>query len=180
VAGMSGLLAGETITSDPDGSYAFRELQHHPLPFRGRGALPIMIGGGGEKKTLRTVARYAQGWNVGGSLEKLAHKADVLRGHCEAVGRDPLDIEHTMVRFVIIRDDPDEARRVLQASLDANGSSHEVDPELDFLGGEEQIAEQWRRYVELGFTHLIVDIPSPFDHETIERLPRLRELVAVG
>ena len=104
----------------------------------------------------------------------------MLRGHCQDVGRDPLEIEHTLVRFAVIRDDAEEARRVLQAGLDANGSSHQIDPDLDFYGSEEQIAAQWRRYVDLGFTHLIVDIPSPFDHETIERLPRLREIVAGG
>ena len=180
VSGMRALLAGETVTSAPDGRYAFDALEHHPLPFRGAGTLPIMIGGGGEKKTLRTVARYARGWNINGDLETVAHKAQVLRRHCEAVGRDPLEIEHTLVHFCVLRDDPEEARRVLQACLDANGSRHVIDPEHDFFGTEEQVAEQWRRYVDLGFTHLIVDIPSPFDHETIERLPRLRELVSAG
>ena len=47
-----------------------------------------MIGGSGEKKTLRTVARHADLWNAMGTPEELAHKVDVLRGHCEAVGRD--------------------------------------------------------------------------------------------
>ena len=177
VAGMSDVFAGKTVSSAPEGHYDFRELQHHPLPFRGAGSLPIMIGGGGEKKTLRTVARYAQGWNINGDLPTVTRKVDVLRGHCAAVGRDPLEIEHTLVHFCVLRDDADEARRVLQAALDANGSRHVIDPEQDFLGPEERVAEQWRRYLDLGFTHLIVDIPSPFDHETIERLPRLRDLL---
>jgi len=174
------VLAGERVTSTAGGRYAFHELEHQPLPYRGAGTLPLMIGGGGEKKTLRTVARYAQGWNIDGSLEQLAHKVEVLRGHCQAVGRDPLEIEHTMVRLVVLRDDPDEAARVLAASLAHNGEPREVDPELDFVGSEEQVAEQWRHYVELGFTHLVVDLPAPFDHQTIERLPRLRELVTRG
>lgn len=178
VAGMSQLLAGKVISSEENGHYRFQQLEHHPLPYRGAGSLPIMIGGGGEKKTLRTVARYAHGWNINGDVETAAHKAEVLRGHCQAVGRDPLEIEHTLVHFCVLRDDIDEARRVLQAGLDANGSDHVIDPAHDFFGSEEQVAEQWRRYVELGFTHLIVDIPAPFDHETIERLPRLRELMA--
>ena len=180
VSGISRVLAGETITSEPGGRYAFSALEHHPLPYDGPGMLPLMIGGGGEKKTLRTVARHAQGWNVGGSHEKLARKVEILRGHCDAVGRDPLEIEHTMVGLAVLRDDRDEAARALQAALDHNGSPHTVDPELDFVGTEEQVAEQWRRFVDLGFTHLVVDIPAPFDRETIERLPRLRELVASG
>ncbi len=180
VSGISRVLAGETATSEPGGRYGFSQLEHHPLPYLGAGRLPLMIGGGGERKTLRTVARHAQGWNVGGTYDKLARKVEVLRGHCDAVGRDPLEIEHTMVGLLVLRDDADEAARVLQAGLDANGSEHVVDPEVDFVGSEEHVAEQWRRFLDLGFTHLVVDLPAPFDRETIERLPRLRELVAEG
>ncbi len=57
---------------------------------------PILIGGGGEKKTLRLVAQYAQACNLFNSPD-LEHKLDVLRGHCEAVGRDYDDIEKTVM-----------------------------------------------------------------------------------
>jgi F420-dependent oxidoreductase-like protein len=54
---------------------------------------PIVIGGNGEKRTLRTTAKYAQHWNfVGGTAETFAQKRDVLYAHCEAVGRDPKEI----------------------------------------------------------------------------------------
>ncbi len=82
--------------------------------------------------------------------------------------------------FAVLRDDRDEAARVLTEQLANNGKAHEVDLAVDFLGSEEQVAAQWRASLELGFTHLIVDLPSPFDRETVERLPRLRELVANG
>ncbi len=172
------VLAGENITSAPAERYAFAGLEHHPLPIRGAGTLPLMIGGSGEKKTLRTVAEYAQGWNAGGSIETLSHKVEVLRRHCDASGRDPLEIEFTTVRFLVLRDDPAAAAAVLQTGLDHNGSTHVIDPGIDFLGNEEQVAAQWRRYLDIGFTHVIVDLPSPFDAETIERLPRLRERLA--
>ena len=180
VSAITRVLAGEVVTSEPDGRYRFEALEHHPLPYHGAGRLPLMIGGGGEKKTLRTVARYAQGWNVGGTVEKMERKTGILREHCAAVGRDPLEIEHTLVAFAVLRDDADEAARVLQERLDANGSDHVIDPALDFLGSEEQVAAQWRRYLELGFTHIVVDLPAPVDRETLERLPRLRELVAAS
>ncbi|HEU0235421.1 MAG TPA: LLM class flavin-dependent oxidoreductase, partial [Candidatus Limnocylindrales bacterium] len=80
VGAARALLDGETVTSDGSGRYAFRDLRHAPAPVQRR--LPIMIGGSGEKKTLRTVARYADMWNAMGSVEKLAHKIDVLRDHC--------------------------------------------------------------------------------------------------
>jgi hypothetical protein len=59
-----------------------------------------------------------------------------------------------------------------------NGSRHDPVPGLDFLGAEDDVAETWRPYLDLGFTHVIVDLPAPYDHETVERLPRLRALMA--
>jgi F420-dependent oxidoreductase-like protein len=54
---------------------------------------PIVIGGSGERRTLRTTARYAQHWNfVGGTPEEFARKRDVLHAHCQDVGRDPKEI----------------------------------------------------------------------------------------
>ena len=54
---------------------------------------PIVIGGSGERRTLRTAARYAQHWNVvGGTPEEFARKRDVLHGHCQDIGRDPKEI----------------------------------------------------------------------------------------
>jgi alkanesulfonate monooxygenase SsuD/methylene tetrahydromethanopterin reductase-like flavin-dependent oxidoreductase (luciferase family) len=180
VGAMVRLFAGETVTSGPGGRYDFRDLQLHPLPYRGPGGLPVMIGGEGERKTLRTVARYAQAWNAGGTVEHLRHKLSVLERHCEEVGRDPLEIEFTTNRHVVLRDDRAEAMRVLAEGLAANGSRRRADEEVHFVGDEAEVAAAWRPYLEMGFTHVIVDAPAPFDHETLERLPRLREVVAAG
>ena len=69
---------------------------------------PILIGGGGEKKTLRLVAQYADVWNATTSIaDELAHKIDVLHRHCEAVGRDPADIRLTAALFTNPFDDVD-------------------------------------------------------------------------
>jgi alkanesulfonate monooxygenase len=59
-----------------------------------------MVGGGGERKTLRLVAQYADACNVFGSPEAIARKYSILDGHCEAVGRDPNEIEHTTLQGV--------------------------------------------------------------------------------
>jgi alkanesulfonate monooxygenase SsuD/methylene tetrahydromethanopterin reductase-like flavin-dependent oxidoreductase (luciferase family) len=178
VAAITGLLRGEDVTSPEGGHYRFRDLRQRPLPVRGPGRLPIMIGGGGEKKTLRTVAHYADGWNVSGSLETMKRKVDVLAGHCADVGRDMAEIELTLFPYVCLRDDPQEARAALREHLARHGDDYDPDPEVDFLGPEERVAEMWRPYLDLGFTHVIPDLPAPFDHETIRRLPRLRSLVA--
>ncbi len=63
-----------------------------------RPRVPIMIGGGGEKKTLRLVAQYADATNVFGSPEGIARKYAILAEHCAAVGRDPAEIEHTTLQ----------------------------------------------------------------------------------
>ena len=65
-----------------------------------RPRVPIMIGGGGEQKTLRLVARYADACNVFGGPEKIHHKYEVLRGHCEALGRPFDEIERSTLQNV--------------------------------------------------------------------------------
>ena len=67
-----------------------------------RPRVPIMIGGGGEKKTLRLVAQYADACNVFGSPEGIARKYAILAEHCAAVGRDPAEIEHSTLQNVRI------------------------------------------------------------------------------
>ena len=85
------LLTNET--SDFAGvHYQLKNARCEPKPVQ-RPHPPICIGGTGEKRTLRSVARHAQHWNYpGGPAEDFAHKLDVLRGHCDAVGRDPAEI----------------------------------------------------------------------------------------
>ena len=65
-----------------------------------RPRVPIMIGGGGEKKTLRLVAQYADATNVFGSPEGIARKYAILAEHCAAVGRDPNEIEHSTLQNI--------------------------------------------------------------------------------
>lgn len=67
--------------------------------------LPIMIGGGGEKVTLRITARHAEEWNVWGTVETLVHKMKVLDHHCEREGRDPAAIQRSAVALLVLSDD---------------------------------------------------------------------------
>ena len=112
---------------------------HRPHP-------PILIGGGGEKKTLRLVARYAQACNLFAGPE-LEHKLDVLRGHCEAVGRDYGEIEKTVM-----------------SPIDPGPNGENVD---DLLG-------QLRGFAALGVDHVHSRVP---DVHTITPLEILGERV---
>jgi alkanesulfonate monooxygenase SsuD/methylene tetrahydromethanopterin reductase-like flavin-dependent oxidoreductase (luciferase family) len=169
------LLAGETVTHNGP-HYHTRELKLNPPPLQDR--LPIFIGGQGETKTLRAVAKYADIWNAGwnASVDQLRHLDEVLVGHAESVGRDPSTIERsTNLWPLIIRDDPREARRVFEAVVVHNQASYQNDVEKFvganlYFGSPAEIAERLRTIRDLGFCHFIAHLFSPYDRETIERL----------
>ena len=169
VGAIRQLLDGETITSEPGGRYEFNDLRHHPLPIQQH--MPIMIGGSGEKKTLRSVAKYADLWNAMGTPEFLAHKVEVLRGHCDAVGRDINEIEFTLGVKLTIRDDKSEAERVRAAAMEHNKTPRaDLEDDTTFWeGSPEEIADRLRPYVDLGFRTVISEQPAPYDVETLER-----------
>lgn len=178
VAACRTLLDGGTVTSEPGAHYAFRELRHQPLPLQAH--LPIMIGGSGERKTLRTVARYADMWNAMGPLDVMARKVEVLRAHCADVGRDPADIEFTLGVKLTIRDSAAEAERVWKAAMEHNRTplGDVVDDQTFWNGTPEQLAQRLAPYVDLGFRTVISEQPAPYDAETIERfIGELKPLV---
>jgi F420-dependent oxidoreductase-like protein len=91
----------QQMWSDDNGPYAGR---HYRLDETICSPMPVstprprvLIGGGGERKTLRLVAQYADACNLFGGPEEIAHKLDVLRRHCDSVGRDPNEIEVTVL-----------------------------------------------------------------------------------
>ena len=132
-----------------------------------------MIGGAGERKTLRIVARYADMWNAFGTPETLAHKDAILRAHCADVGRDPDAIERT--RRLQDHDPLDRGRggaRPPHAALEHNRTPPtRVDGDASFwTGTAEQIAETMLAYRRVGFDTFIVELPAPYDVETMETL----------
>ena len=181
VGAMRRVLDGASVTSDPGGHYAFDDLRLLPPPIQRQ--LPIMIGGTGEKKTLLTVARYANMWNAMGPVPTLTHKIDVLRGHCEVVGRDIGEIEFTLGVKVTIRDSEVEAEKVMRAALAHNRTplADVADDETFWNGTPEQIADRLRPYVDLGFRTIISEQPAPYDVETLERfIGEVKPLIEAG
>jgi alkanesulfonate monooxygenase SsuD/methylene tetrahydromethanopterin reductase-like flavin-dependent oxidoreductase (luciferase family) len=162
------LFAGERVTHDGP-HYSVKELQLYPPPVRG--TIPIMIGGSGEKKTLRSVAKWADMWDIGISpdVEQVQRKLDVLARHCAAVGRHMTRIERLMSPTIYIRDDVREARAAYEAALRLNGEEPSADAN-PWIGPPEAIAERMRPFIDLGFHHFTPDLPAPYDRETIERL----------
>lgn len=173
---MRGMLDGER----PSGRkfYAARNTVNEPPPVQRK--LPILIGGAGEKKTLRTVARYADIWNVGGSVDVVRHKDRVLRRWCDEVGRDSNDIERTLLPgVVVVRETENEARRYVSRMHEVNRG---WDGEPEWVGTPDQIADGLAPYVSIGFHAMHFDFPAPYDRETLELLstqvrPQLEERI---
>src|SRR5262245_10466711 len=95
--GLSGarLMWTEPVADFDGRHYRLEQATCEPKPVQAH--LPLMIGGSGERRTLRAVARYADRWNGSGSVARLTHSADVLRTHCAAEGRDPDAIALTVM-----------------------------------------------------------------------------------
>jgi alkanesulfonate monooxygenase SsuD/methylene tetrahydromethanopterin reductase-like flavin-dependent oxidoreductase (luciferase family) len=124
-----------------------------------------MIGGGGEQKTLRVVARHADWWNIpGGTVENYAHKLDVLRQHCDAEGRNFDEIVKTWSpEAIALASTEAEARRI------ADASPYKKDV---IIGTPAQVAEELQAFVNLGVERLIVRLVDFPDMSSVEMFAR--------
>jgi F420-dependent oxidoreductase-like protein len=169
------LLDGETV-DHAGAAYTMHDAELFPRPIQAH--LPILVGGSGPKKTLRTVARYADGWNTNGTVETVTGQLATLAAHCADVGRDPATIERTISFPMIIRDRADDAEAALRALLAGNGVVEDLIggktaiPTL--LGSPDEIAERLVPYRRLGFATVIVRLPAPYDAETLARVGEVR------
>jgi alkanesulfonate monooxygenase SsuD/methylene tetrahydromethanopterin reductase-like flavin-dependent oxidoreductase (luciferase family) len=168
---MRRLLDGELVTHDGP-AYHMVDALCEPRPIQHR--LPILIGGSGPRKTLRTVARLGDGWNTGGTIEEVRERIGILEEHCGDVGRDPAEIELTVSFPILIRNEARRAEADWAALIAGNGATTAGDvPHL--LGSPELVADGIRPYLDLGFRTVIVRMPAPFDRETIDRIGEVRE-----
>lgn len=163
---MRAMLDGRDATARGD-HYHAQSVRNDPPPVQQR--LPILIGGEGERKTLRTVAKYADMWNVGGDVDRVRHKDEVLRRWCDEVGRDESQIERTLGGgSLVLRATAAEAKRVSadigQRNGGWSGPGSATTPD--------ELIDKIKPYLDLGFRHIYWDIPAPFDSETMERLAR--------
>lgn len=109
---IKALWSGERVSYDGK-RFRLKDAQMRPAPLQ-RPHPPLLVGGGGERRTLRIVARHADEWNaVGLTPEAYRAKTAVLEQHCAAVGRDPATIKRSMMcGFIVGRDDAELRRRV--------------------------------------------------------------------
>ena len=131
--------------------------------------LPLLIGGGGEKRTLRITARHADAWNVWGDVEILRHKMEILDGHCADVGRDPKAIRRTAVALLFMSDDEKYLEQMRKADI--------AMPTV--IGTPEEVRETLDAYASIGVDEFIVpDFNLGGQAEKVETLDRFIKEVA--
>jgi F420-dependent oxidoreductase-like protein len=125
----------------------FYQLKNAPMePKPRQDNLPLMIGGGGEKVTLRIAAKYADEWNVCGDVDTLIHKMNVLDRHCENVGRDPKEVERSAVALLFLTDDEARIRKLKSTEL----------PMPAIIGNVSEVIDIVAAYRDAGVNELMV------------------------
>ena len=172
------LLDGETVTHDGR-FYTMRDAVCEPRPIQSH--LPILIGGSGPTKTLRTTAKYADLWNAYGTPERIAASSEILAQRCAEEGRPFEAIERTVTIHAMIRDtheaaDADwaEIGRIGMASWvgSVRTAANEVWRSAVRRTGCGRFFDDYRRN---GVGEVIVVFRSPFDFETIARIGEVRD-----
>lgn len=170
------LLAGEQVTHEGR-FYRLVDALCEPRPIQAR--LPILVGGSGREKTLRTTARHADLWNGYGEPARIAETSEVLRERCAEIGRPFEAIERTVTMEVVIRASESDAlrdyavieeRHGIRGRIGSDGSAHD----LSVAGPPEAVADYIRQYQALGIAEVIWIFRNPFDLETMGRLANVR------
>jgi F420-dependent oxidoreductase-like protein len=162
---LRGLLHDE-VTSFEGRWFTLRGARNEPRPAQQR--LPIWVGGGGEKRTLRIAAAHADGWNVPFiDPATFAHKSAVLDQHCASIGRDPGAIKRAINVGLAYSEDS------LRGQFGA--LAEYVRPGV-LSGSDEQILERISEYVAAGAHQVNIALRAPFDLDAITRLSRALQL----
>jgi alkanesulfonate monooxygenase SsuD/methylene tetrahydromethanopterin reductase-like flavin-dependent oxidoreductase (luciferase family) len=135
--------------------YRINGARNVPRPIRAAG-IPIMIGGGGEKRTLRLVAQHADACNFFGDVPTVRHKIEILRRHCSDVGRDFDEITVTRLATLVLTDSEEQTAQTREMLAGAAG------PEAAAafnVGTESEVVAQVAELAEAGVGTFIFNMP---------------------
>jgi F420-dependent oxidoreductase-like protein len=170
------LLDGERVTHEGR-FYQLHDALCEPRPVQAR--LPLMIGGSGPTKTLRTTAAYADLWNGYGDPARIASVSEVLKQRCEEVGRPFEEIERTVTIHAAFRDTEQSAIEAWSRVAELHGLVGRVAADgtgrgLTVGGAPSDVADYLTAYERYGVGEVMVVFRHPFDFETIERIGEVR------
>lgn len=154
------MLKGETVSLDGK-HYQVQDAMNFPAPISD---IPIMIGGSGEKKTLRMVAQYANESNLGGAtVDEIPRKLDALDAHCQRLGRDRSEIKVTSLQMVHVAPTMEEAEADLRETGAAKGWNDEIIEMAKMLlvyGDPDTVGEKLQAAMDTGIDGLTVNLPG--------------------
>ena len=152
-------LLHEDVTDFQGNFFTFNQARNEPRPVQAK--LPIWIGGGGEQRTLRIAAEFADGWNVPFvAPETFAHKRAVLHKHCETIGRDPSEITCAVNLGVAWTEE--------SLRQQFGGMVERVRPGV-LTGSDEQVIDRIGTFVDAGAGQVNLALRAPFFHDDLER-----------
>jgi F420-dependent oxidoreductase-like protein len=163
--------------------YAVQNAINQPPPVS---RIPVMIGGSGEKKTLRMVAQYADESNLTSPSDQLPHKLEVLAGHCERLGRDRNGITLSQHLNLVVGDTHDDAYKTVVAFLGERGLDIEAMDEstrsqilnMVIWGDEDEVGEKLTRVLELGAEGITFSLPgNGWDPDRVEQAGKVASRV---
>jgi F420-dependent oxidoreductase-like protein len=152
--------------------FAVRDAMNVPKPVQAGGP-PVLIGGSGERKTLRMVAQYADACNVFGDAGVVRHLMDVLDGHCDRLGRDPKSICRTRLATLVVGRTHDEAEAKLSARFGGQKLSDmpaEMQARLRgmfILGDVAAVQEQVQALLDAGLDGIVFNMPDAHDLDAV-------------
>jgi alkanesulfonate monooxygenase SsuD/methylene tetrahydromethanopterin reductase-like flavin-dependent oxidoreductase (luciferase family) len=157
-------------TEEPSASFEGKYYQIHnaycnPKPIQ-KPSPPILVGGSGEKTTLKIVAKYADACNLFGSTETVKKKLDILKAHCKSVNRDYDSILKTKLGIVIIDNDGRKAKKKVQHAF--MGMPEAQLREFAIYGTPEEVLKQIKEFEDIGIQYLIVDLEPQREIEALE------------
>ena len=144
--------------------YQIRNAYCNPKPIQ-KPSPPILVGGSGERKTLRIVAKYADACNLFGSIETIKRKLNILKEHCKSVGRDYDSILKSKLGAIAIDDDKEIAKKRVQQ---ITKMPEEQIREFAIYGTPEDVSIQIKLLEEVGIQYLIVDLDPSREFEALE------------
>lgn len=149
------------------GRVSVPEAMCYPRPLQAH--VPVVVGGGGERRTLRLAARYADAANVMGDKEIVARKAAVLRAHCEAEGRAPGSVELTHLSTVLVGADDHHVAELVEGSRRRGGDRAHTAAALNAGTVHDHIG-RCRELADAGVSEVVVRMVDPLDPSVMEQM----------
>ena len=146
--------------------YQINNAYCNPKPIQKKPSPPIMVGGSGERKTLKIVAKYADACNLFGSAETIKRKLNILKEHCKSVGRDYNSILKTKLGAIVVDDNKEMAKTRVQQTF--KGIPDEQINEFVIYGTPEDVLGQIELIEEVGIQYLIVDLEPSRELEALD------------